>query len=82
MSALRHRDRKQMAMDLACLLWEYVEGMHVQNKNRTICCVWILRPFTLYGMKLAPHMELLLLASHALFMLMEIHLCDILQQNS
>jgi hypothetical protein len=36
----------------------------VQNKNHNILCVWILWPFTLYCMQLAPHMELMWLSSH------------------
>jgi hypothetical protein len=54
-------------MDLACLLLGYVEGMHVHNKNHDILCVSILWPITLLYMTLAPHMELLWLASHAFY---------------
>jgi hypothetical protein len=44
-----------MTMGLACLLWEYVKGMRVQNKNHNILCVWIVWPFTWYYEISTPH---------------------------
>jgi hypothetical protein len=34
-----YRARRQMAMGQAGQLWDYVEGMYVQNMNHNILCV-------------------------------------------
>jgi hypothetical protein len=44
----RHRARRHMAIGNASLLYGYVEGMHVQNMNHNIICVWIMWSFTLF----------------------------------